>query len=45
MKKSEELESAAAKRQELEDEISTLESVLDAATKDSDILGKELLGK
>ena len=45
MKKFEELESAAAKRQELEDKISTLESDLDAATKDSDILGKEVLGE
>ena len=45
VKKSEELESAAAKRQELEDKISTLESDIEAATKDSDILGKEVLGK
>ena len=43
--KSQALESVEAKRQELEDKISTLETDLDAATKDSDILNKKLLGK
>ena len=44
-RKSEELESARTIREDLENKISTLESDLDAATKDSDILEKELLGK
>ena len=44
-RKSEELESAQIIRKDLEDKISTLQSDLDAATKDSDILEKELLGK
>ena len=43
--KSEALESADAKHQELEDKISTLQADLDAVTNDSVILNKELLGK
>ena len=43
--KSQAPESASTKHQELADKIATLESDLDSATKDSDILDKELLSK
>ena len=41
--KSKDLESVSSKHQELTDKIATLESDLDSATKDSEILDKELL--
>ena len=43
--KSKDLESASTTHQELKDKIATLESDLDSATKDSEILDKELLSK
>ena len=43
--KAEALESADTARQEMEDKLSTLQADLDAVTKDSEILNKELLGE
>ena len=43
--KSKDLESASTTHKELEEKIATLESDLDSATKDSEILDKELLSK